>query len=82
MRSVTERTEAIESGAVKLIGTSRDEIVRSVSEFLDDAGVHLRAASVTSPYGDGRSSQRIVKRLLGEPCDEFVPGSPRDEGDA
>ncbi|MBI4219178.1 MAG: UDP-N-acetylglucosamine 2-epimerase (non-hydrolyzing) [Chloroflexi bacterium] len=73
MRAVTERTEAIDTGAVKLIGTSRERIAGEVSRLLDDARAYAQMAIITSPYGDGHASERIVGALLGEPVKPFVP---------
>ncbi|MBI4306370.1 MAG: UDP-N-acetyl glucosamine 2-epimerase, partial [Chloroflexi bacterium] len=76
MRAVTERTEAIDTGAVKLIGTSTDRIVGEVSQLLDDKQAYAQMAITTSPYGDGRASERIVGALMAEPIEQFSAARP------
>jgi len=67
LRQVTERPEAVEAGAVKVIGTERQMIVNEISRLLDDTAERERMGHVVNPYGDGRASGRIVAAILGEP---------------
>lgn len=63
MRETTERPEGIEAGAARLVGTSRECIVREATETLAGrGGFNLRPGS--SPYGDGHAAERIVDVLL------------------
>lgn len=64
MRDVTERPEGIDAGTVKLVGTSREKIVRETQMLLDDPQEYQRMAQATNPYGDGKASGRIVDFLL------------------
>ena len=64
LRESTERPEAVELGAAKLVGTDKDRIVREVSRLLDDESAYRAMAKVRNPYGDGRASERIVRALL------------------
>lgn len=61
LRRDTERPEAVSEGVVKLIGTEQADIVRETSQLLDSNSAYQRMAKGSSPYGDGQSSQRIVK---------------------
>lgn len=63
LRSETERPEAIEHGVVKLVGTDFDAIVREAQLLLDDVSVYQSMARGVSPYGDGKSADRIVAVL-------------------
>jgi len=64
MRDTTERPEALEAGAVELVGTSTAKIVSRASLLLTDpAGYRSRQPGV-NPYGDGKSAQRIVQLML------------------
>ncbi len=68
MRQTTERPEAVESGAAKLVGTDTNRIVEAVSSLLDKPAQRRIAGG--SPYGDGHAAQRIVevcKKVLGDP---------------
>jgi UDP-N-acetylglucosamine 2-epimerase (non-hydrolysing) len=61
LRDETERPEAIESGAVKLIGTKVESIVTEVQHLLNDSTYYNSMAKGVSPYGDGHASERILK---------------------
>lgn len=63
MRNTTERPEAVESGTVKLVGTSSDMIVSEVSKLLDNQDYYNSMSSAINPYGDGLSCKRIVEAL-------------------
>jgi UDP-N-acetylglucosamine 2-epimerase (non-hydrolysing) len=72
LRQITERPEAVEAGAVKVIGTERQVIVNEISRLLDDSAERERMARAVNPYGDGRASGRIVAAILGEPYLPFA----------
>jgi UDP-N-acetylglucosamine 2-epimerase (non-hydrolysing) len=61
MRETTERPEGVRAGTVKLVGASRETIVREASRLLDNPGARARMARRRNPYGDGRAAGRIVK---------------------
>ena len=63
MRETTERPEAVAAGTVKLVGTSRDEIVRQCERLLTDSDAYLAMSRAHNPYGDGQAVARIVKTL-------------------
>jgi len=67
MRDVTERPEAVEAGTVMLVGTDSDKIVKFTQQLLDDNAFYQRMSHAHNPYGDGKSSQRIVDVL----CESF-----------
>jgi UDP-N-acetylglucosamine 2-epimerase (non-hydrolysing) len=71
LREVTERPEAVVSGTVKLVGTSRHRIVEETAKLLDNESAYARMAQATNPYGDGRASERIVGILTGESIEVF-----------
>lgn len=78
MRDTTERTEALEAGTARLVGTDRDTIVSEVSRLLDDRGAYQRFANAINPYGDGRAAARCAAAIaellgVGRRIDEFVP---------
>jgi len=64
MRETTERPEGIETGLVRLVGTSRERIVGAGRDVLRDAAPGAPRRRGSSPYGDGRAAQRIVGHLL------------------
>ena len=64
LREVTERPEAVQAGAVRVVGTARGAIVSQICHLLDDAALYEHMARAVNPYGDGRASERIVSILL------------------
>ena len=60
VRNVTERPEAIESGAAILVGTDRQRIVAEASRLLEDTAHYSSMIIEESPFGDGHASERIV----------------------
>jgi len=63
MRDTTERPEGVDAGTVRLIGANRDNIVKHVSELIDDPDAHRRMSEAKNPYGDGHASPRICKAV-------------------
>jgi UDP-N-acetylglucosamine 2-epimerase (non-hydrolysing) len=63
MREVTERPEAVSAGTVKLVGANRDRIVAGVTRLLTDDVAYNQMAQAVNPYGDGKSSERIVEAI-------------------
>ena len=63
-RETTERPEALEAGSVKLVGTSLERIITLTGQLLDDGESYAATSKVRNIYGDGRSSERIVKEIF------------------
>jgi len=63
MRTETERPEAVECGASRLVGVLTTDIVRNVEELLTDTKVYEKMANAGSPYGDGTAAKQISKSL-------------------
>jgi UDP-N-acetylglucosamine 2-epimerase (non-hydrolysing) len=63
MRDTSERPEAISSGAVRLVGTDVGDIVGGVTRLLDDPAEHARMSRISLVYGDGKASERIIRRI-------------------
>lgn len=63
MRDTTERPEALEAGTVRLVGTSYNAIINSVSELLDSPIAYEKMSKAVNPYGDGLACRRIVEVL-------------------
>jgi UDP-N-acetylglucosamine 2-epimerase (non-hydrolysing) len=63
MRQATERTEGVDAGGARVVGTSRRAIVDAVVEVLTDRRIYAAMASVANPYGDGHAARRIVEQL-------------------
>jgi len=63
LRNVTERPEVIETGAAKLVGTSRVTIVDEVRRLLADKRAYSAMRGAPNPFGDGQAARRIVDAL-------------------
>lgn len=64
LRDTSERMEAVEAGAVKLVGTDRHSIVQETLALLDDPRAYAAMANAGNPFGDGLASSRIVDSIL------------------
>lgn len=62
-RDTTERPEAVEAGAVELVGTDTTLIVERAEHLLDDSVAYAAMSRADSPYGDGNAAERIVEFL-------------------
>ena len=65
MREITERPEAIQAGTVKLVGTNKASIISCVNELLCDSDQYQIMSRAHNPYGDGKSSGKIIERIKG-----------------
>jgi len=66
LREVTERTEGIEAGTAILIGTKKVNILRGVKNLMDNRHEYEKMGKAVNPYGDGKSSKKIIKILMEE----------------
>ena len=60
LRTTTERPEAVAAGTSKLVGTKTSDIVAAASSLLGNRHVYDQMANIANPFGDGKSSQRIL----------------------
>ncbi len=76
LRETTERPEAVQAGAARLVGTDPEAIVAETTRLLTDADHFRSMTQVSNPYGDGRAADRAVRAMahllgLGDAPDEF-----------
>jgi UDP-N-acetylglucosamine 2-epimerase (non-hydrolysing) len=65
-RTVTERPEGVEAGAVRLVGTDRAAVLSETLSLVRDAARRERmAAAGRTIYGDGAAAERIADVLTG-----------------
>ncbi len=64
LRETTERIEAVRAGTVKMVGLDRNRIVSEVFRLLDDDSAYSKSRKAKNPYGDGKSSKRIVDWII------------------
>ena len=60
MRDTTERTEALESGGVKLIGTDERSVYEGICALLSDGELHGAMSHAGNRYGDGDACVKIA----------------------
>ena len=70
-REETERTEGVDAGTLRLVGTDPTRIVEWSERLLDDTPERRHMLASENPYGDGRSAPRIADAL------RFLAGDDR-----
>ena len=63
LRNITERPAIISEGVGVLVGIDKKQIIKTVSELLTNKNLYSRMARGISPYGDGKTAERIVSFL-------------------
>ena len=63
MRETTERPEAVGAGTVKLVGSDQKNIIKAVQKLINDNSEYQKMSKAHNPYGDGRSSEKILNIL-------------------
>jgi UDP-N-acetylglucosamine 2-epimerase (non-hydrolysing) len=81
-RETTERTEGLDAGTLRLVGSEPSRIFAEAARLLDDRAAYSRMADAPNPYGDGRAGRRVVAALEhllrgGTPPTPFGPGYDR-----
>lgn len=64
LRETTERPEAVEAGVAKLVGTNYNDVLESLRFLLSSESNYKKMAVPSSAFGEGNSSEIIVKKLL------------------
>jgi UDP-N-acetylglucosamine 2-epimerase (non-hydrolysing) len=64
LRHETERPEAVEAGCARLVGPSREAIVREAERLLTDPAAAEAMRKVANPFGDGQAARRIAQAVL------------------
>ncbi|MFX1255211.1 MAG: non-hydrolyzing UDP-N-acetylglucosamine 2-epimerase [Promethearchaeota archaeon] len=63
LREVTERTEGIDAGTAKIVGTDKEKIVDQTIKLLTRTEEYNKMAKVINPYGDGKTSIKIINYI-------------------
>ena len=64
LRNETERPEGVTAGTLKLVGTKKEVIEKAMKKLLDNEEAYKSMSQASNPYGDGKSSERIMKILI------------------
>lgn len=63
LRDTTERPEGVEAGTLKLVGTESEKVKKEMEELLDNDAEYQRMSQAKNPYGDGKTSERILDAI-------------------
>lgn len=63
LRDVTERMEGVLAKNAILVGTDKHKIIDIVNKLLDDDNLYNSMTAQKNPYGDGKATKRILKKL-------------------
>jgi UDP-N-acetylglucosamine 2-epimerase (non-hydrolysing) len=63
LRDTTERNEAVQAGAAKLVGVDQDSIIKNAVELIENKDLYERMSNVTNPFGSGDAAKIIVKHI-------------------
>lgn len=61
LRNETERSEGIDAGTVKLVGTDTNKIIEEATKLLNDEKYYNNMKHKVNPYGDGTASIKILE---------------------
>ncbi|MCY9666864.1 UDP-N-acetylglucosamine 2-epimerase (non-hydrolyzing) [Paenibacillus alginolyticus] len=64
LRDTTERPEGIQAGTLELVGTDEEVVYERARALLTDPDLYNKMSQAANPYGDGKSSERIVQAIL------------------
>ena len=81
LRERTDRPEAVEVGAARLVGTDEEAILAEVGSLLNLPACHAPVPESVNPYGDGAAAVRAVAGIaaflgVGDPLPDFVSHTP------
>ena len=63
LRDTTERPEVLEHGMAKLVGASREKIMKEVKACIDDSDYYASFIGNSHPFGDGSTSRKVADIL-------------------
>ncbi len=64
MRDATERPEAVETGAARIVGTDQAVVAAAALELVTSDAAYEALRPRHNPFGDGHAAERIAERLL------------------
>ena len=63
LRNTTERSEGLLEGTSKLVGVTKDRIVKNATELIQNERAYQSMAQASNPYGDGTAALKIAEVL-------------------
>jgi len=65
MREATERPEAVEAGAARVVGTAAKGIIDQTNALLNDNNLYRSMIAKSNPFGDGTAARKISEHMKG-----------------
>jgi UDP-N-acetylglucosamine 2-epimerase (non-hydrolysing) len=66
LRYNTERPETVTAGGNILVGSKKDKIIETAHLIMNDPKIQKKMKEAKNPYGDGKSSKKILDVTLRE----------------
>lgn len=63
VRDMTERTEGLDSGCLRLAGTEKHTILYELNLLIEDKAHYKRMQHAHNPFGDGHAAEKITAHL-------------------
>ena len=63
LRNKTERSEVVDVGGAKIVGTTKEKIIREFTRLIEDDEHYKSMSNIKNPYGDGTAAKKIVETL-------------------
>jgi len=76
LREATERPEVIKTGIGFLVGTDEKKITKTFSSLYEDENFYKSISIRKNPFGDGKTSDRVLKFLQLKGVKEFLEKYP------
>lgn len=64
LRYNTERPETVKTGGNILVGAEKELIINNVHKIMVDVSLYQKMSKAPNPYGDGKTSQKIINIIL------------------
>jgi UDP-N-acetylglucosamine 2-epimerase len=80
MREDTERPEVVEYGLGYMVGTDIEMIISTFSRLHEDKNLYENITAIENPFGDGRTSERVLEFLTDPEVIEFLTNYPQNAG--
>jgi len=81
LREDTERPEVIDYGLGFLVGTNIEKIIAAFTRLHDDKDFYNKVIKIANPFGDGKTSDRVLEFLTSPEVQKFLENYPESSAD-
>lgn len=78
LREDTERPEVVDYGLGFLVGTDIEKIMTTFAKLNDDIEYYKKLTHIENPFGDGKTSDRVLKLLTSPEVEEYLLNYPKN----